>query len=54
MGELWAVFCEDFEENWLYNGNNCIAYRGLILGLHPTNEGRPYKLAPSLIGWAQT
>ena len=27
---------------------------GLILGLHPANEGRRYKLTPSLIGWAQT
>ena len=26
----------------------------LILGLHPTNERRRYKVTPSLIGWAQT
>ena len=27
---------------------------GLILGLHPANGGRRYKVTPSLIGWAQT
>ena len=27
---------------------------GLILGLHPANERRHYKVTPSLIGWAQT
>ena len=27
---------------------------GLILGLHPANERRFYKVTPSLIGWAQT
>ena len=27
---------------------------GLILGLHPANERRRYKVTPSLIGWAQT
>ena len=27
---------------------------GLILDWHPTNEGRPYKVMPSLIGSAQT
>ena len=27
---------------------------GLILGLHPVNERRRYKVTPSLIGWAQT
>ena len=26
----------------------------LILGLHPANERRPYKVTPSLIGWVQT
>ena len=26
----------------------------LILGLHPANERRRYKVTPSLIGWAQT
>ena len=29
-------------------------YSGLILGLHPANERRRYKVTPSLIGWAQT
>ena len=33
-------------------GNNHIS--GLILGLHPSNEGRRYKITPFLIGWAQT
>ena len=27
---------------------------GLILGLHPANDRRRYKVMPSLIGWAQT
>ena len=27
---------------------------GLILGLHPANERRRFKVTPSLIGWAQT
>ena len=26
---------------------------GMILGLHPANERRRYKVTPSLIGWAQ-
>ena len=26
---------------------------GLILGLHPANERRRYKVKPPLIGWAQ-
>ena len=26
---------------------------GLILGLHPANERRRYKVTPSLTGWAQ-
>ena len=26
----------------------------LILGLHPANKRRRYKVTPSLIGWAQT
>ena len=25
----------------------------LILGLHPANQRRRYKVTPSLIGWAQ-
>ena len=31
-----------------------IGRSGLILGLHPANERRCYKVTPSLIGWAQT
>ena len=31
-----------------------ISNPGLILGLHPTNERRRYKVTSSLIGWAQT
>ena len=27
---------------------------GMILGLHPVDERRRYKVTPSLIGWAQT
>ena len=33
---------------------SCGADSGLILGLHPANERRRYKVTPSLIGWAQT
>ena len=29
-------------------------FTGLILGLHPANERRRYKVTASLIGWAQT
>ena len=29
-------------------------FTGLILGLHPANERRRYKITPSLIGWVQT
>ena len=31
-----------------------IHYRELILGVHPANERRCYKVTPSLIGWVQT
>ena len=31
-----------------------IQITGLILGLHPANERRRYKVTPSLIGWAQS
>ena len=31
-----------------------ITWAGLILGLHPANERRRYKVTPSLIGWTQT
>ena len=27
---------------------------GLVLGLHPANERRRYKVTPSVIGWTQT
>ena len=30
-----------------------LTYSGLILGLRPANERCRYKIAPSLIGWAQ-
>ena len=43
---LWVP--ESHELQWL---NHMIA--GLILGLHPTNERRRYKVTPSLIGWVQ-
>ena len=29
------------------------SYPGLILGMHPANERRRYKVTASLIGWAQ-
>ena len=31
-----------------------ISNTGLILGVHPTNERRRYKVTPSLIVWVQT
>ena len=50
-----------------HNGLICIIYfsilkgvipllhdTGMILGLHPANDRRPYKVTPYLIGWAQT
>ena len=30
------------------------AIPGLILGMHPVNERRRYKVTPSPIGWVQT
>ena len=35
-------------------GKLAVSLPGLILGLHPANERRRYKVTPSLIGWAQT
>ena len=35
-------------------GDKLEALSRLILGLRPANEGRRYKVMPSLIGWAQT
>ena len=29
-------------------------FKGLILGLRPSNERRRYNVTPPLIGWAQT
>ena len=36
--------------------NSSMSWRlhDVILGLHPTNERRRYKVTPSHIGWAQT
>ena len=36
------------------NGLMALCITGLILGLHPANERRRYKVTPSLIGWLQT
>ena len=38
--------------HWGYNAKHIVAV--LILGLHPANERRRYKVTPSLIGWTQT
>ena len=35
-------------------GNMTSHNTGLILGLHPSNERRRYKVTPSLMGWVQT
>ena len=35
------------------DGTQAVAYTRLILGLHPANERRPYKVTPPLIGWVQ-
>ena len=40
--------------NFLTNDDGPQRYSGLILGLHPANERRRYKVRPSLIGWVQT
>ena len=39
------------EEKWEFSVQ---AITGLILGLHPANESRRYKVTASLIGWVQT
>ena len=44
-------FSAKYKKNYLKEA--CCISR-LILGLHPGNEWRHYKLTPSLIGWAQT
>ena len=31
-----------------------VIMQGWILGLHPVNERRRYKVTPFLIGWAQS
>ena len=45
--EITTVWC-------LYNVVQYKDIAGLILGLHPTDEKRRYKVTPSLIGWLQT
>ena len=39
-------YCLASQINWIRTG--------LIVALRPANEGRRYKVTPSLIGWAQT
>ena len=42
-------YCEDYVYwSWRWQKS------GLILGLHPANERRRYKVTSSLIGWVQT
>ena len=50
VGALAPRFASTGHQHQLYG----IYDTGLILGLHPTNERRRYKVTPSLIGWAQT
>ena len=38
----------------LLDTGRLLIYKELILGLHPANEWRRYKVTPSLIGWVQT
>ena len=39
----------------IYNKKSAdITCAGMILGLHPANERRRYKVTPSLFGWVQT
>ena len=46
--------------SWLRNQSPVVSVvtqgidSGMILGLHPANERRRYKVTPSLIGWTQT
>ena len=42
---IWWRFHDEIS-SWSANS-------GLILGLHPANKKRRYKVTPSLIGWAQ-
>ena len=47
MNIMGKLIVDKTQQSGIYNS-------GLILGLHPTNERRRYKVTPSLIGWAQT
>ena len=44
-----VIIAEYADDLALINGRS-----ELILGLHPANDRRRYKVKPSLIGWAQT
>ena len=64
--ENWLLSLQNkvLQNSWLnyHNKTNhnqimCIfdgVHSGRILGLHPANERRRYKVTPSLIGWVQT
>ena len=42
-----------YADTWWSYDRSKIIFPGMILGLHPANERRRYKVTPSLIGWAQ-
>ena len=44
-----------FNPDFVISALDWTAYNsGMILGLHPANDRRRYKVTPSLIGWGQT
>ena len=47
---LQLVTFPEWRQDWEWS----LCNTGLILGLHPANEKRSYKVTLSLIGWAQT
>ena len=54
---MWSAFAvmKDMHQEKIYFIDIWIQLDlGLILGLHPANERRRYKVTTSLIGWAQT
>ena len=54
FANMAMFFVSVYELKWWKGGIIDTADAGLILGLHPANERRRYKVMRSLIGWVQT
>ena len=54
MGAKGIVMQKAFTSHYVIMPFCTYDLSGLILGMRPANEGRRYKVTPSLIGWAQT